>query len=134
MLFERKKRERPEVQIVSMVDVMLSLVIFFMIFANFRTAPAGITIDVPQAHTQESYETEYLVVSIDRDSQIYLERQPVSLLQLQTLVYERLKDNPNLPIVIEADRLVHWQRVIDVVDELCAVGGHIFSFAVAPKE
>ncbi|MCK9221538.1 MAG: biopolymer transporter ExbD [Limnochordia bacterium] len=134
MLFERRRKYRIEVQIVPMIDVMFFLVVFFMLFTTFKTNPAGITIDIPQANTKDTQPVEYLVVSVDRDSKLYVDRQQVSLLQLQDLVARRIKDNSQLPVVIEADRRVPWERVIEVVDEICAVGGHVFSFAVAPKE
>ncbi|WP_437204382.1 ExbD/TolR family protein [Planctomicrobium sp. SH664] len=107
-----KGREQPpeddEINIVSMIDVVMLLLIFFMISSNMskstemKIPPADHGIEVP---TDKS-----IVISIfktDSDPQIYLsdgkENGPADLAAVKEYVQEQVRENRNV-LILKADR------------------------------
>jgi biopolymer transport protein ExbD len=72
MEFIRKKRERPHIDIAPLVDIIFLLLIFFMISSNF-IAPT-IRMDLPKALSEQKLEKVDLVVTVDRNANVYINR------------------------------------------------------------
>ena len=77
----------------------------------------GIIVNLPKASTTPSLsKPQTKAVTITQDGTIYLDTYPVSLDELESLLRQYKAVNPQLPVVIKADALIQYQRVVDVLD------------------
>jgi biopolymer transport protein ExbD len=104
-----------EINITPMLDLAYVLLLIFIIMTTATVQ--GITVNLPKASTAPSLsKPKTKAVTITQDGTIYLDAYPVSLQELESLLTQYKAVNPDLPIVIKADALIQYQRVVDVLD------------------
>ena len=117
MLFRKRRRVVPQVNITSLIDVVLLLLIFFMISTTFVTQP-GIRIDLPKANkTVKNIAQESNTIVISADNSIYINRQKIEDIdQLRTVLVDLKKEQGSELIIIKADENVAHGIVVSVMD------------------
>jgi biopolymer transport protein TolR len=119
----RPRRYRPmsEINVTPLVDVMLVLLIVFMITAPLLTV--GVPVDLPKTQAQNiSQPDEPLVISVDRESRIYLQETEVALEELIPKLVAITGANPEARIFIRADRRIVYGRVMEVMGTVNTAG------------
>jgi biopolymer transport protein ExbD/biopolymer transport protein TolR len=117
-----RARHQPlaEINVTPLVDVMLVLLIVFMITAPLLAA--GLRVDLPQAKAALSQNPkEPVVVTIGKDGQLMLGRDPVQREVLAEAVKARLGSDMR-PIHLRGDREVPYGEIVAVMDHLAANG------------
>ena len=117
MLFRKRRRVMPQVNITSLIDVVLLLLIFFMISTTFVTQP-GIRIDLPKANTKiKNVAQESNTIIISADNRIYINRQEMNdIEQLRSELVKLKQDQTSELIIIKADENVAHGIVVSVMD------------------
>jgi biopolymer transport protein TolR len=108
-----------EINITSLVDVTMVLLIIFMLTAPF--IQAGIKVQLPQAKSTVIKEREGVVVSIRKDGAIFLNDVPVDPAKL-TEEFIKLKVAGEERVFIRADKAVEYGVVMDVIGNIKEVG------------
>ncbi len=104
-----------DINITPMLDLTWVLLLIFIVMTTATVQ--GITVNLPKASTAPSLsKPQTKAVTITQDGTIYLDTYPVSLDQLESLLTQYKAVNPDLPVVIKADALLQYQRVVDVLD------------------
>lgn len=117
-----------EINVTPMVDVMLVLLIIFMVTANYMTS-SSIDMKLPKASTgQASEQVKNLGFSIDKESKLYLDGQPVNYSDLGPLLAERKAAKPDISALISADVKTPHGEVVKLIDFIRKNG--ITSFAI----
>jgi biopolymer transport protein ExbD len=123
MKFAVKKRRAPSIIIVSLVDVLTILLIFFVVSTTFKRDQPEVQINLPDAKTSKAVpaELEHAIVSVDQDDQIKLDGQAIQVDQLG----QAIKDLPTTrrsSIALQADKKASFGVIIKVMDELKLAG------------
>ena len=87
-----------EINITPLVDVVLVLLIIFML-----TAPviqSGIEVAVPKTRSVREITQQRIVVSIDKQQQVFLNNDPVNINQIATTLQSKLANTPAAQRVI----------------------------------
>lgn len=116
MNFRRSNRKRPRLEIIPMVDVMTFLIVFFMLFTTFRTNPAGLNIRLPRAATATHQGATRIVVAIDRSGELYLNDRKTTLARLKADIEDRIRKDPNEVVIIRADSVTKYSKLVEVMD------------------
>lgn len=111
------------IEIVPMIDVIFCILTFFILAAVGYSRQQAIKLNLPTATTGTPQMREILVVSLDGQGQLYLEKQPVSQVQLYSAIKNYHSLNPTGLMVLHASQEVRYSQVIDVLDMLKEVGG-----------
>jgi biopolymer transport protein TolR len=119
----RGRRAMNEINMVPFIDVMLVLLIIFMVTAPLITT--GV-VDLPSVGQARQAEQTVLEVIVDREGRLELQTRggerpdkvTVQLSQLVAQVRQRQAGNPQVPVVISADREVKYDSVVRVMDTL----------------
>ncbi len=117
----RKDRPLSEINVTPFVDVMLVLLVIFMI-----TAPLlqyGVEVDLPES-SRQSLEVgkEQVVLSINKDRTIYVDRYKVALSGLGKKLEAVFKYRKNKEIFLNADKSVPYGFVVKTMAEIKAAG------------
>lgn len=107
---------RAEINITSLVDVAFTLLIIFMITAPILQG--GVEVAVPRAPATPFQTPEGLVISIDRDGQIFLEETPVTLEEFEASVIEVIRRRGSPVVYVKGDANVSYGVVLRVIGRL----------------
>ena len=108
-----------EINLTSLVDVVLVLLIIFMLTAPF--IQAGIKVKLPKTKSTVIKETEGIVIAITREGQVYLDNKPVEKEDLADAL-RNLKLAGEERVFVRADEGVPYGVVMTVVGNVKGAG------------
>lgn len=130
MNFERSKKGRSRPDITPMIDVVFFLLVFFMVFFTVRTSPLGLDVQLPRAVTGNPQASASLEVVVDQSGSFYVSGRRVNGTELRQVATERLQVNPDIVVIVKADKEVRYEHVVAALDHVRAVGAHKIGLAV----
>jgi len=134
MAFSTKGRTQTalaEINITPLVDVVLVLLLIFML-----TAPvlqSGIDVAIPKTRTVNQVTEERMVVTIDRDQNVFLQDKPINVHDLPARL--RTSGDPARRIIyLRADERVPFGAFASVMDAVKQAGITNISIVTRPIE
>ncbi len=124
----RRRRSMNEINMVPFIDVMLVLLIIFMVTAPLITT--GL-VDLPSVGKSQQRPGSVIEIVVGTDEKLRLrvldgssapEPESVGINTLAARVREAQRGNPDMPVVISADRSVKYESVVRVMDTLQRAG------------
>ncbi len=108
----------PEINILPMIDVIFSILAFFIISTLFLTRSEGLPVNLPKASTSQLQRTEQITVTIDETGKIFLNREPLEVDAIEKAVRQLVLPNQTSIVTIKADEYVDHGHVVAVMDQL----------------
>jgi biopolymer transport protein ExbD len=137
MGFHKHKQQRselPEINLVPMMDVLMTVLTFFIIIAMTLTGEQIANITLPNAKgSGVANESARLVISLDTQGQMKIDRQSLSASQVTAKMQAFLNQSPQGQIVLKADRQVNYRYVQNALKILQAAGGDRIFLAINPS-
>ena len=127
MKFRRRARENVEFNLVSLIDVVFILLLFFVVTTTF-TRETQLKIDLPEADSAtpvQETQLKQLEITIAADGSYALNGQQLVKSDLATLSSALQKESggdSSLPLVISADARTPHQAVITAMDAAGKLG------------
>ena len=119
----RGRRTINEINMVPFIDVMLVLLIIFMVTATVITPGA---INGPSAGKSQKAPDKRIDVMMDEDGQLSLGGEVSARDVTETEAIARIKDalakDPELPVMLAADRELRYQQVVTMMRKLREAG------------
>ena len=117
----RKSNMMTDINITPFTDVVLVLLIVFMV-ATTALYESNLKVELPRGTTQADDTSRDVVVTIDAEGGIYLDVKRVSLEGLGKAMQEMTASGVETRVIVNGDRNVKYDAVIDVMDELARAG------------
>ena len=123
MKFAVRKRRAPSIIIVSLVDILTILLIFFVVSTTFKREQPQVQINLPESKTATSApaELEHAVVTVDENDEIKLDGKTVAVDDLENEV-RNLSETRRSSLVLQADKKASFGTIIKVMDGLKLAG------------
>ena len=88
MKFAVRKRRAPSIIIVSLVDILTILLIFFVVSTTFKKDQPEVQINLPESKTatKAPAEAEHAIVTVDESDDVKLDNKSISIDQLEGAV------------------------------------------------
>jgi biopolymer transport protein ExbD len=119
----KRKRERysslAEINITNLVDVIMVLLIAFMLTAPFLQA--GVKLKLPKAQAKVIEEQEGITVSINKDGDVFIDKQKVEWREFSAELRKALDENPPR-VFLRADRDTRYGSVMRVIARIKMMG------------
>lgn len=131
--FESTHRQQPmaDINVVPLVDVMLVLLVIFIITAPLLTH--SVKIDLPKAsNTPNQTRPEHIEVAIKQDGQLFWNGDQVQSETLAARFAREAGKQPQPELHIRADRLVHYEKVAQVMSVAAKTGLIRIGFVTEP--
>ena len=133
MKLKERKDDEPVLNLTPMIDVVFQLLIFFMVATTFLDPEKEIGIELPEAASGTvSEEVDELIINIFADGRIVVSGRDVAPDNLLSELKAAALADPQTPVTIRGDRLVHHERVVLVMDA-CGQAG-LLNLAVGTLE
>ena len=123
--------EESSVDITPMLDVVFIMLIFFIVTATF-IKESGIDVDKPAAATAVVQEKASILIAIDADNNVWINRRQVDLRSIRSIVERLHAENPKGTLVIQADRESKNDTLVQVMDASRRAG--VYDIALAAND
>lgn len=124
MRFTAEEPESPELNVVSFIDILLMLLVFFMMSTTFvRTAHIAVTL--PRAAVGSTPMRPGIVIGIDREGRYYVDGEALGRSgpgALRRALARFAGARRTLPVTIRADARVDYQAVVTAMSVAGAMG------------
>jgi biopolymer transport protein ExbD len=111
-----KSRNRVEVNysVAGMTDIIFLLLLFFMLTSTLIN-PNALNLMLPRSNSQVPAKP-ITTVSITRDILFYVDRKPVEIQQLESVLRGKMADRKEPVISINADRSVPIEHIVTIMN------------------
>ena len=137
MNFMPRRRRKPEIIIVSLIDIFAILLIFMVMTSQFKTEQPEVTIKLPESKSAVAAENpgHPVVLSISETEEIFLDAKKVGLADLRTALEALLEKTPPPQLALNADKKAPFGTIIKVLDVLKEAGvkGSLSAFTEMQK-
>lgn len=139
MRFRNKRAgsQLPEINLVPMMDVLMTVLTFFIIVSMTLTGQQILNLTLPQTSGAgsdgEAAKRKTLVVGLNADRQTIIDDQPVNPEQLAQQMQHFLSENPNGIVLLKADRELTYDTVAQLLKTMRDIGGDRVSLAIERK-
>lgn len=125
MNLQSRSREEPEVNLTSLIDVVLLLLVFFMVSTSF-VREAEIALRLPEATGDPPAEvTESLAITITTNGSYLVNDRPLVNNESATLraaIIKLIGERREMPVIIRADAQSTHQAVVTAMDVVGRLG------------
>lgn len=133
---QQHRSQMPEINLVPMMDVIMTILTFFIIVAMTLTGIQTVDLSLPDIQDPEQTDAknlpEPLVVELSQKQQLIVNGKSVSEPEVANGIRQYLQANPRGAVLLKADQRLSYQKVVDVLTQLKRIGGDRVSLAVEP--
>lgn len=130
---KQKTSQMPELNLVPMMDVIMTILTFFIIVSMTLTNKQNaVNVTLPSAGSglSEQKTPDPLVITIDPQGQLFLGKDAITEAQLVQPMQAYLQKNPQGAVVLNADRKLPYEKVVQVLGKMRDIGGDRVSLAI----
>lgn len=125
-------KSKPEFMIIPMIDIIFFLLVFFMMNSLQTVAQKALSVQLPQATTASVPAQLPVVLTLDAEGHITIDNVPMSIDAVEVMVKERIAQNPNASVILQADKRSAHGQVVAIMDMLKQAG--IKRLAIAAEQ
>jgi biopolymer transport protein ExbD len=110
-----------DVNVTPLLDIVFIMLIFFIVTATFIKEP-GVEVTRPEALTAEEQRLVSILIAIDADNSIWINRDEVPLEGVRSRLERLRRENPRGSAVIQADGSADTEYLVRVLEQIRAAG------------
>ena len=128
----RQGTEMPHLDLVPLMDVILTVLTFFVLSSLALVRQQTVDVNLPGANAGTTQQTtpDPLVIGMNQQGQILLRNGPANEAELKQQMQSYLAKNPKGAVILKADRNLPYEQVVRLLGEMRDVGGDRVSIGV----
>ena len=125
----------PEVNLVPLMDVLMSVLTFFIIISMNLSSQSILSVEAPNPENADGVATEDeavepFVIGLNPDGELLRADEPVDIVTLSPAIRQYLAENPDGYIRLKADRNLDYREVTTALTTLRDIGSGRVSLAI----
>jgi biopolymer transport protein ExbD len=120
MEFPRRRKIDAQIDMTPMIDTLLQLFLIFLISASF--VASAVRLELPKASVNQKAPTEPIVISLDADNQMFLNKEPITADDLRGKLAELLPKAKKQEVLLRADQSLPYKHVMRTIAEIKHAG------------
>ncbi|MBD1913821.1 MULTISPECIES: biopolymer transporter ExbD [unclassified Leptolyngbya] len=140
MAFRKRQRApMPELNLVPMMDVLMTVLTFFIIVSMTLRSQQMTSINLPGVKSENEFVENVdttapaLVVGLDANGQLLLAEKPASVEQLAQAMTDHYTQYPDGVVLLKADRTLDFRQVSQTLKMMRDIGGDRVSLAIGKE-
>lgn len=109
------ERERPRLEIVPMIDIMMFLLVFFVMIVLRMIPDSGVTLHLPGASTAQHLPHTQVVIIIDQQGALHVKNQVMSPDELSAYL-RQMKASHDTSVIVAGNKGTKLQTLMNVMD------------------
>ncbi|HEY9640193.1 MAG TPA: biopolymer transporter ExbD [Coleofasciculaceae cyanobacterium] len=130
---QQKTSQMPEVNLVPMMDVLMTVLTFFILISMTLTGQQqalNVTLPDTQNGATNVKSADPLIVTLDNQGKLGVQSKVVTEAELIQQMQTYLTQNPQGAVLLKADRKVAYEQLAKLLGTLQKVGGERVSLAI----
>ena len=116
MQFGSDRRDAPRLDMTPLIDVIFQLLLFFMLSTTFRNTPS-FEVQLPEVSSDQMIqEDQTWTLMVSKSGQLSSEQGVILKEDLEGVLQDELRLNPQVSLVIEADEGLEHGAVVELMD------------------
>ncbi len=107
-----------EINLTPLMDLTFILLITFII--TFPLIEQGIPVDLPKGEANELTDEDARTITVNQDGHLFLDDVPVTLSELNGMMQDLGLRQPDVTVMVRADKRITYGRVVEVLKSLHA--------------
>jgi biopolymer transport protein ExbD len=113
--------DKPRVEVIPMIDIMMFLLVFFIIVTLKMIAGTGIAMDLPGSSTTQELRSTQITVGVTGDGRVVVDGHTITSEELTGKLVER-KGDQQVQVIVAGDRDVSLEMLVSVMDAVRSAG------------
>ena len=122
------------IELIPLIDIIFLLLVFFIYSMLSMVVYRGIPMNLPAADTAETQQGDILVVTIDDQGQVFLDKEPIGDDELLSRLKNVVAVFPDKAVIISGHRDAPYWVFVHVLDQVRLAGCRRVSIEAMPKE
>ncbi|MEQ1930937.1 MAG: biopolymer transporter ExbD [Parvularculaceae bacterium] len=110
-----------DINVTPLMDIVFIMLIFFIVTSTFVKEP-GVDINRPEAMTGKIRKFASILVAVDADNKIWINKKEVQIDEVRTAVEALKAENPKGTAVIQVDEKADARYFVEVVNQVRNAG------------
>ena len=121
---QRIDEDEPAINLTPMIDVVFTLLVFFMLATKFAERERALDVQLPAASaaSEPAPMPRELVINVSRDGAITIDGRTLQGDALHQVLAEAARGTPSMPVTIRGDRRGSYDEIVQVLNECMRVG------------
>ena len=115
MQLREKKRKKITLNIISLIDVVFLLLIFFMLISKY-VDQKGMKLDLPSTKSFDTTKSQEMLLQIDSNGKMLLNENEILMEDLASKIIEILPKVTEKTLIIKADKELAHGKVVKIMD------------------
>ncbi|MCD4820108.1 MAG: biopolymer transporter ExbD [Candidatus Cloacimonetes bacterium] len=115
MQLREKKRKKLTLNIISLIDVVFLLLIFFMLISKY-VEQKGMKLDLPSTKSFDTTKSQEILLQIDSNGKMLMNDNEISMEDLASKIIEILPEVTEKTLIIKADKELAHGNVVKIMD------------------
>ena len=113
--------EEENLNLTPMIDCVFLLLIFFMVTTVFKE-PYSLQVELPEAQQAIRVQEKKLVSSITSDGTMEINREPVTIAELQQVLMRHKQETRSLTLIVRTDKETKHKYLLDLLEVAKGLG------------
>jgi len=123
MRFRVKARRSPIINIVSLIDILCIVLIFFVVTTVFRREEPQIKLDLPQSsQAKPAQQATPEIISVTEDEKVYVGDKEVAAADLGDYLKSRKEADATVKFALKASKKAPFEVIVKVMDAVKIAG------------
>ena len=122
LYFKENIHNENKINILPMIDIIFAILSFLIVSSLYLSQVDTIPVELPKALSSIKLENNFIIISIDRLGNIFINKKKVLLEDLRINIMNLIETSSKV-VVLNADKNVSHGVVIKVLDSLRSVDG-----------
>lgn len=114
--FSNPSQETEEINLSPLIDMVFILLIFFIVTTVF-VEETGVDVNKPEAASAVDLEKKSILIALTPKGEVVYGGRDVGVNGVRGLVQRLTREDPDMPVILQADKAVRTQRLVRVIDE-----------------
>ena len=110
------------IEMLPLIDIVFLLLVFFIYAMLSMAVHRGLPVNLPSSKTVKIHKDLTLSVTIRSDGTVYLNKERLSLKDLEESLRKMTRDRKETGILLFADRNLPYQKLFRVLDQIRTAG------------
>jgi biopolymer transport protein ExbD len=127
--------KKARIEIIPLIDIMFFLLASFMMVSLQMNKMQTIKVNLPTAtQAKPDFKPDMINIAVDRSGDFYVEKKPVTSVELFSIITNRFAANTNLPVYISGDKETPHGYMVNALDLVRRAGIQKVAFSVKANE
>ncbi len=133
MRLPRTEMKKARIEIIPMIDTIFFLLVFFMIASLAMTRMTGMPVQLPKSSAAKAKPVVKVMVTLTAAGDYFVDKKRVAFDEIYGEIAARLRDNPQLVVVLNCDRRQQVEQLVHVMEEVKRANAQNVLIATEPR-